>query len=133
MHGPPRSIPAVCAFPFIFRGALDCRAVAVNEEMKLAATYAIAKLARQPKLKRPESHMDLSHLAVMNRVNSGSGGMMMGSPMSSGGNPRHQRGSDHGSCRFGSSELMNFKLQVRERETDRQTEIETETEPDAPP
>jgi malic enzyme len=37
----------VCAFPYIFRGALDCRARCVNEEMKLAATHAIARMAKQ--------------------------------------------------------------------------------------
>jgi len=37
----------VCAFPYIFRGALDCRASCVNEEMKLAATHAIAKMAKK--------------------------------------------------------------------------------------
>ncbi|KAB2852506.1 MAG: NADP-dependent malic enzyme, partial [Sphingopyxis terrae] len=37
----------VLCFPFIFRGALDVRATAINEEMKIAAAYAIADLARQ--------------------------------------------------------------------------------------
>jgi malate dehydrogenase (oxaloacetate-decarboxylating) len=32
----------VLCFPGIFRGALDCRAAEINEEMKLAAAYAIA-------------------------------------------------------------------------------------------
>ena len=36
------------AFPGIFRGALDCRAKDINEEMKLAAAMALAKLAPQP-------------------------------------------------------------------------------------
>src|SRR5690606_6135284 len=35
-------------FPFIFRGAMDVRATSINEEMKLAATLAIAALAREP-------------------------------------------------------------------------------------
>ena len=35
-------------FPYIFRGALDVRATAINEEMKLAAVYAIAHLAEEP-------------------------------------------------------------------------------------
>ena len=34
-------------FPFIFRGALDVRATAINEEMKIAAAHAIAELARE--------------------------------------------------------------------------------------
>jgi malate dehydrogenase (oxaloacetate-decarboxylating)(NADP+) len=37
----------VLGFPFIFRGALDVRARGINEEMKLAATMALAELARQ--------------------------------------------------------------------------------------
>ncbi|MHB1109512.1 MAG: NADP-dependent malic enzyme [Devosia sp.] len=40
----------VLCFPFIFRGALDVGATAINEEMKLAAVKAIAKLAREPGL-----------------------------------------------------------------------------------
>eukprot|EP00193_Tetraselmis_chui_P011665 CAMPEP_0177786974 /NCGR_PEP_ID=MMETSP0491_2-20121128/21218_1 /TAXON_ID=63592 /ORGANISM="Tetraselmis chuii, Strain PLY429" /LENGTH=905 /DNA_ID=CAMNT_0019308239 /DNA_START=168 /DNA_END=2886 /DNA_ORIENTATION=- len=59
----PNQINNVCAFPFIFRGALDCRASSVNEAMKLAATQAIAKLARTPKLKKPDSYLDLSALS----------------------------------------------------------------------
>src|SRR5690606_11104384 len=35
-------------FPFIFRGALDVRASGINEEMKIAAAYALAALAKQP-------------------------------------------------------------------------------------
>jgi malate dehydrogenase (oxaloacetate-decarboxylating)(NADP+) len=38
----------VLGFPFIFRGALDVRAKQINEEMKLAAVYAIASLAKEP-------------------------------------------------------------------------------------
>ncbi len=38
---------AMC-FPYIFRGALDIRANTINEEMKIAAAYAIAQLAKQP-------------------------------------------------------------------------------------
>jgi malate dehydrogenase (oxaloacetate-decarboxylating)(NADP+) len=37
----------VLGFPFIFRGALDVRARAINMEMKLAATQALAALARK--------------------------------------------------------------------------------------
>jgi malate dehydrogenase (oxaloacetate-decarboxylating)(NADP+) len=44
----PNQINNVLGFPFIFRGALDVRARAVNEEMKLAASLAIAQLAKQP-------------------------------------------------------------------------------------
>lgn len=40
----PNQINNVLAFPGIFRGALDCRAKEINEEMKIAASYAIAEL-----------------------------------------------------------------------------------------
>ena len=40
----PNQINNVLAFPGIFRGALDCRAKEINEEMKIAASYAIANL-----------------------------------------------------------------------------------------
>ena len=43
----PNQVNNVLGFPFIFRGALDVRATAINEEMKIAAAYAIADLARQ--------------------------------------------------------------------------------------
>lgn len=44
----PNQVNNVLGFPFIFRGALDVRATTINEEMKLAAVYAIAELAKQP-------------------------------------------------------------------------------------
>ncbi|MBG3878946.1 malate dehydrogenase [Desulfovibrio oxamicus] len=44
----PNQINNVLGFPFIFRGALDTRASAINEEMKLAAARALAALAREP-------------------------------------------------------------------------------------
>ena len=43
----PNQVNNVLGFPFIFRGALDVRATTVNEEMKMAATRALALLARQ--------------------------------------------------------------------------------------
>lgn len=43
----PNQINNVLGFPFIFRGALDVRATAINEEMKLAASHALAKLAKE--------------------------------------------------------------------------------------
>lgn len=43
----PNQVNNVLGFPFIFRGALDVRATAINEEMKIAAAYAIAQLARE--------------------------------------------------------------------------------------
>lgn len=44
----PNQINNVLGFPFIFRGALDVRARSINEEMKLAASYALAALAKEP-------------------------------------------------------------------------------------
>jgi len=43
----PNQVNNVLGFPFIFRGALDVRATQINDEMKLAATHALAALARQ--------------------------------------------------------------------------------------
>ena len=43
----PNQVNNVLGFPFIFRGALDVRATAINEEMKLAAVYALADLAKE--------------------------------------------------------------------------------------
>lgn len=44
----PNQVNNVLGFPFIFRGALDVRATAINEEMKLAAAKALADLAKEP-------------------------------------------------------------------------------------
>ena len=44
----PNQINNVIGFPYIFRGALDVHATAINEEMKLAAVHAIADLAKLP-------------------------------------------------------------------------------------
>lgn len=44
----PNQINNVLGFPFVFRGALDAGAKRITEAMKLAATYALAKLAHQP-------------------------------------------------------------------------------------
>jgi malate dehydrogenase (oxaloacetate-decarboxylating)(NADP+) len=43
----PNQVNNVLGFPFIFRGALDCRATTINEEMKMAATRALADLAKE--------------------------------------------------------------------------------------
>jgi malate dehydrogenase (oxaloacetate-decarboxylating)(NADP+) len=43
----PNQVNNVLGFPFIFRGALDVHATTINEEMKLAATYALAALAKE--------------------------------------------------------------------------------------
>ena len=44
----PNQINNVLGFPFIFRGALDVRASSINEEMKMAASKALAALAKEP-------------------------------------------------------------------------------------
>ena len=44
----PNQINNVLGFPFIFRGALDVQARWINDEMKIAASYALAKLAKEP-------------------------------------------------------------------------------------
>lgn len=46
----PNQINNVLAFPGIFRGALDCRAADINDEMKMAASYAIADLVSEEEL-----------------------------------------------------------------------------------
>jgi malate dehydrogenase (oxaloacetate-decarboxylating)(NADP+) len=46
----PNQVNNVLCFPYIFRGALDCGAT-INEEMKIAATLAIAALAHEPNLR----------------------------------------------------------------------------------
>src|SRR4029077_14107883 len=43
----PNQVNNVLGFPFIFRGALDCRATTINDEMKLAASHALAALAKE--------------------------------------------------------------------------------------
>ncbi len=47
----PNQINNVLAFPGIFRGALDCRASQINEEMKVATSYAIASLIPEDELR----------------------------------------------------------------------------------
>ncbi|TCV15148.1 allosteric NADP-dependent malic enzyme [Sphingobacterium alimentarium] len=44
----PNQVNNVLGFPYIFRGALDVRATAINEAMKIAAVHAIARLAKEP-------------------------------------------------------------------------------------
>src|SRR3989337_3588116 len=43
----PNQVNNVLGFPFIFRGALDVRATGINDEMKIAAAFALAELARE--------------------------------------------------------------------------------------
>ena len=58
----PNQINNVLGFPFIFRGALDVRASTINEEMKLAASYALANLTREPVTKEILDIYKLDHL-----------------------------------------------------------------------
>lgn len=44
----PNQVNNVLGFPYIFRGALDVRSTAINEEMKLAAVHALAELTKEP-------------------------------------------------------------------------------------
>jgi malate dehydrogenase (oxaloacetate-decarboxylating)(NADP+) len=59
----PNQINNVLGFPFIFRGALDIRARTINEEMKIAASMALAVLAKQPVTKEVLDAYQLDHLA----------------------------------------------------------------------
>ena len=59
----PNQINNVLGFPYIFRGALDVRATAINEEMKMAAVHAIASLAKKPVpdiVKKAYNNVDLA-------------------------------------------------------------------------
>ncbi len=58
----PNQINNVLGFPFIFRGALDVRASTINEEMKLAASYALANLTKEPVTKEILDIYKLDHL-----------------------------------------------------------------------
>jgi malate dehydrogenase (oxaloacetate-decarboxylating)(NADP+) len=50
----PNQVNNVLGFPFIFRGALDVHASAINEDMKIAATMALAELAKEPCIEEVE-------------------------------------------------------------------------------
>jgi malate dehydrogenase (oxaloacetate-decarboxylating)(NADP+) len=58
----PNQINNVLGFPFIFRGALDVRAKSINEDMKLAASLALAKLAKEPVTREMLDTYQLTHL-----------------------------------------------------------------------
>lgn len=58
----PNQINNVLGFPFIFRGALDVRARAINPEMKIAASHALAALAKQPVPREVLKAYQLDHL-----------------------------------------------------------------------
>ena len=59
----PNQINNVLGFPFIFRGALDVRASTINEEMKLAASRALAALAKEPVPDSVLKAYNLDHLS----------------------------------------------------------------------
>ncbi|MBM4390493.1 MAG: NADP-dependent malic enzyme [Deltaproteobacteria bacterium] len=59
----PNQVNNVLGFPFVFRGALDCRARAINESMKRAAVYALAELAREDV---PDEVLDAYKVGAMN-------------------------------------------------------------------
>jgi malate dehydrogenase (oxaloacetate-decarboxylating)(NADP+) len=58
----PNQINNVLGFPFIFRGALDVRASTINEEMKLAASFALANLTKEPVTREVLDVYQLDHL-----------------------------------------------------------------------
>jgi malate dehydrogenase (oxaloacetate-decarboxylating)(NADP+) len=58
----PNQINNVLGFPFIFRGALDVRARTINDEMKLAASHALADLTKEPVTKEVLDAYQLDHL-----------------------------------------------------------------------
>jgi malate dehydrogenase (oxaloacetate-decarboxylating)(NADP+) len=59
----PNQVNNVLGFPYIFRGALDCRASKINEEMKIAACQAIAALAKEPVPESVLKAYGLKHLS----------------------------------------------------------------------
>jgi len=59
----PNQINNVLGFPFIFRGALDVRASTINEEMKLAASKALAALTKEPVLPSVLKAYNIDNLA----------------------------------------------------------------------
>ncbi len=58
----PNQINNVLGFPFIFRGALDVRASTINDQMKLAASYALANLAKEEVTQDMLDAYQLDHL-----------------------------------------------------------------------
>lgn len=57
----PNQVNNVLGFPFIFRGALDVHAFTINEEMKVAATMALATLAKEPCIEEVSKAYDNVH------------------------------------------------------------------------
>ena len=58
----PNQVNNLLGFPYIFRGALDTRATTINDEMKLAASQALAALAREPVSPNVLGAYNLAHL-----------------------------------------------------------------------
>jgi malate dehydrogenase (oxaloacetate-decarboxylating)(NADP+) len=58
----PNQVNNVLGFPFIFRGALDVRARTINDDMKLAASYALAALTKEPVTQDVLTAYNLDHL-----------------------------------------------------------------------
>jgi malate dehydrogenase (oxaloacetate-decarboxylating)(NADP+) len=58
----PNQVNNLLGFPYIFRGALDVRARAINDEMQIAASYALAALAKEPVTPEVLKAYDLDHL-----------------------------------------------------------------------
>jgi malate dehydrogenase (oxaloacetate-decarboxylating)(NADP+) len=58
----PNQINNVLGFPFIFRGALDVRARNINDDMKLAASYALAALTKEPVMPDVLKAYNIDHL-----------------------------------------------------------------------
>ncbi len=59
----PNQVNNVLGFPYIFRGALDVRAKKINDEMKLAAVYALAELAKEPVPEQVNVAYNTKHLS----------------------------------------------------------------------
>ena len=59
----PNQVNNVLGFPFIFRGALDVRATTINEEMKKAAVYALAELAKEDVPEEVSNAYNTKHLS----------------------------------------------------------------------
>ncbi|MFC0212710.1 NAD-dependent malic enzyme [Paenibacillus chartarius] len=64
----PNQINNVLCFPGMFRGALDCRAARINEEMKLAAAQAIASVVKEDELSEHYIIPSVFNAAVVERV-----------------------------------------------------------------
>ena len=64
----PNQVNNVLCFPYIFRGALDCGARAINEEMKMAAVNAIAGLRAKKSTKSPPARLSVAKRRPSGRI-----------------------------------------------------------------